>query len=258
MKVIFLAAGQGTRLRPLTDDRPKCMVPFLGKPLIERDIETLRLCGVNDILVIGGYRAEKLEGLGVEIVLNPRFETTNMVQTLFSARAHFPTDTGLIISYGDIVYQPPLVRALIESDAPVSVVIDKDWRDLWERRFDDPLSDAETLRLDETGRLIEIGRKPKSYDEIEGQYIGLIKIRRDHIPVMCDLFDRLDRSATYDGQSFDNMYMTTFIQRMIDTGLDVRAVPVHGGWFEIDSVEDLNVYEEWQRSGTMGNRAVAD
>src|SRR5690606_20973961 len=97
MKVIFLAAGQGTRLRPLTDDRPKCMVPFLGKPLIERDIETLRLCGVNDILVIGGYRAEKLEGLGVEIVLNPRFETTNMVQTLFSARAHFPTDTGLII-----------------------------------------------------------------------------------------------------------------------------------------------------------------
>lgn len=256
MKVIFLAAGQGTRLRPLTNDRPKCLVPFLGQSLLERDISTLRSCGIGDILVVGGYRADQISALGLDVVLSPRYASTNMVQTLFAARDRFPSDTDLIVSYGDIVYRPDVVRALLTSSAPVAVVIDRDWRELWERRFDDPLSDAETLRTDPDCRLIEIGRKPTGYDQIQGQYIGLFKIRQDHIARICDLFDTLDRDTDYDGQDFDNMYMTTFIQRMVDTGLDVRTVDVHGGWFEIDSVTDLETYEAWQRSGKMGSRAV--
>ncbi|MBK1652709.1 sugar phosphate nucleotidyltransferase [Halorhodospira halochloris] len=61
MRAIILAAGQGTRLRPLTDDRPKCMVELEGKPLLEHQLEVLRGAGIEDIHVVGGYRAEWLQ-----------------------------------------------------------------------------------------------------------------------------------------------------------------------------------------------------
>ena len=85
MKVIILAAGQGTRLRPLTDNCPKCMVEVNGKSIIERQLETMYACGIkeDDITVIAGYRNEVLQdrfrNTGIRFVVNNDFETTNMV-----------------------------------------------------------------------------------------------------------------------------------------------------------------------------------
>jgi len=62
MRVIILAAGQGTRLRPFTDDRPKCLVELHGRPLLHRQLDVLRAAGLNDIALVGGYRADCLEG----------------------------------------------------------------------------------------------------------------------------------------------------------------------------------------------------
>lgn len=85
VKVIILAAGQGTRLRPLTDNCPKCMVEVKGKSIIERQLDTMYGCGIKpeDIIIICGYRndvlQEKLKGSGIHFVVNKEFETTNMV-----------------------------------------------------------------------------------------------------------------------------------------------------------------------------------
>src|SRR5882757_5179513 len=89
MRMIILAAGQGTRLRPLTDDRPKCLVELCGRPLLQWQIDTARSAGIRDIVVIGGYRHELLKAYDVELVLNPDFASTNMVRTLFRARDLF-------------------------------------------------------------------------------------------------------------------------------------------------------------------------
>jgi NDP-sugar pyrophosphorylase family protein len=61
MMAIILVAGQGTRLRPLTNDKPKCLVELAGKPLLEHQLETLRARGVEDIHIVGGYRADQLQ-----------------------------------------------------------------------------------------------------------------------------------------------------------------------------------------------------
>ena len=84
MQTLILAAGQGTRLRPYTNDRPKCMVALAGKPLLHRQMAAMAACGVsNGITVIGGYRSGDLDTLGGDLVLNPEYATTNMVRTLF-------------------------------------------------------------------------------------------------------------------------------------------------------------------------------
>jgi choline kinase len=239
MKAIILAAGQGARLRPLTDDRPKCMVEYQGRPLIEHVTIALRESGISDIVAVRGYKPEALRCPGVRFYDNPRYLETNMVATLFCAERELTDD--VIISYSDIVYAPSVVQRLIDVDAEVAVVVDRDWRRLWQARMDDPLEDAETLRIDEQGHILELGKKARSYDDIQGQYIGLLKVSASAWPKLRAFYASLDRAGDYDGKDFDNMYMTSFVQAVIDRLMPVTAVPIFGGWLEIDVPSDLEI-----------------
>ncbi len=241
MKMIILAAGQGTRLRPLTNDIPKCMVKYENKPIIDYIIQVAKECSINNIAVVNGYKKEVLEKYLSDRILtfytNNEFHSTNMVSTLFCAKDFMNDD--IIVSYADIVYKKEVLEKLIKSEEDFSVVIDRKWRELWSQRMENPLEDAETLKI-QNGNIIELGKKPKNYSEIEGQYIGLIKISKNILREVIDYYEGLDRSAMYDGKNFDNMYMTSFIQMMINNLLDVKPVFIDGGWVEIDCVEDIN------------------
>ena len=159
MRMIILAAGQGTRLRPLTDNIPKCMVPLEGKPLLEWQLETARSVGLTDLHVATGYREDAINYPGVQKHHNPDFDTTNMVVSLFCAEQIM--DDDLIVSYGDIVYQPDVLQELIASPAPASVVVDREWKRYWSARNDgNPLNDAETMKLRDDGTIVELGKKP--------------------------------------------------------------------------------------------------
>ena len=251
MIAIILAAGQGTRLRPLTDDKPKCMVELAGKSLLQRQLEVLRSAGIKNIVLVGGYRADRLDAKGVELVMNPRFAETNMVSTLFCAESRMTPGEDILIAYGDIVYELRVVRSLIDASAPIAVSVDREWQRLWETRMDDPLSDAETLKLADENLIVELGKKPQALDEIQGQYMGLIKVRSDTVETVRAQWHGLDRHGSYDGKDFNNMYMTSFIQHLIDTGSDVRAAFTDNGWIEIDTVEDLTRYEQMQHAGEL-------
>ena len=245
MKVIIVAAGQGTRLRPLTNDKPKCMVEYKNKPIINYILDTIDSCGINRIAVVDGYKREvlksHLKNKNITFYTNKRFDKTNMVSTLFEAKEFMNDD--IIISYADIIYTKEVLNKLITSTADFSVVVDKKWKELWSMRMDNPLDDAETLKV-QNGKIIELGKKPNSYDEIEGQYIGLIKISKTVIAKVINFYESLDEEKLYDGKDFNNMYMTSFIQMIIDNLSDVKPVYIDGGWLEIDSVEDLEVYEK--------------
>ena len=127
--------------------------------------------------------------------------------------------------------------------AAVAIAVNTRWRELWEARMADPLTDAETLQIDATGNVTDIGKRPTTYAQIQGQYMGLIKFSHEAVPRVLGFYDRLDRSVRYDGKDFDNMYMTSFLQSITDHLEPVRAVPVDGGWMEIDSHEDLELAE---------------
>ncbi|MFT7559809.1 MAG: choline kinase [Flavobacteriales bacterium] len=250
-RALILAAGQGTRLRPLTDTVPKCLVHLHGKSLLDRQVETLKHCGVQDIHIAAGYKAEQIQELGFDVSINPHFASTNMVESLFSARNFIAEGGDLIIAYGDIIYQQENLDTLLTTKSDVVLMIDKAWRDLWSARMEDPLQDAETLIINEHGYVTELGKKPKNYDSIQGQYTGLIKIDAAKIDDFIAFYDQLDRQETYDGKDFLNMYMTSFIQLVIDAGWQVKAAEVQNGWLEVDSVEDLRLYETLSENGNL-------
>ena len=243
MKVIVLAAGQGTRLRPYTNDRPKCMVELAGKPLLHRQLEVIKACGVslNDVALVGGYLKERLNAPGVNLFVNDRFAETNMVSTLFCAESFMAAGEDLLICYGDIVYEPRVLKTLLETNGEVVVAADQDWKRLWSIRMEDPLSDAETFKV-QSGCIVELGKKPDSYDDVQAQYMGLIKIRADAVQKFINFYHAIDKSKFYDGKDFDNMYMTSFIQQLIDSDWAVIPAFVSNGWLEVDTADELEKY----------------
>jgi choline kinase len=254
MKVIILAAGQGTRLRPLTDSMPKCMVPVSGKSIVNRQIDVMKRCGIREeeILIVCGYRQEVLRehlaGMKVSFCFNKEYETTNMVCSLMCARDEMRDD--IIISYGDIIYKEAVLRKALDSSYPASVVVDDDWYEYWSERSADPLSDAETLKIDADGDIIEIGQKTKSLSEIESQYIGLMRFQQTGLAALIAVADEAKRRSAANiplwrtTRDYRKMYMTDLLQGLVDAGSALHALRVKRGWFEIDNYDDLLVAEK--------------
>lgn len=240
MKAIILAAGSGSRLHPISDNIPKCLVPLGGITLLDFQFQALRSAGIEDMVLVTGCHAEKLKNYA-RTVHNPNYKTTNMVHSLFCAREEFRGD--LLVLYSDIVYAPDIIQKMSHAQSSVSVAIDTDWLRLWKMRMTDPLSDAESLRLNARQEIVDIGRKPKSLSDIEGQYMGIIRIAQKAIPNLIHFYDSLDKTAKYDGRSFDQMYMTTFLRLYGEQVSPLKAVEVSGGWLEIDTLDDLNAYK---------------
>lgn len=231
-KAVILAAGRGSRMLSLTEDRPKCLVEFRGRPLLEWQLAALRRAGVDDIAVVTGYRREALSRFGLVEFYNPDWATTNMVSSLSHA-VDWLERGPCLVCYADIVYQAPAVRELLACDAPLAVAYDPDWLALWRARFDDPLSDAETFRLQD-GLIVEIGGKPATVEEIEGQYMGLLRFTPESWRALDALRAELDRPAR------DRLDMTGALSRLIARGYPVRAVAARFPWAEFDSARDLD------------------
>jgi len=246
---IILAAGRGSRLGGLTEAIPKCLVELGGMPLLEWQLRSLRAAGISRTVVVGGYRSELIEAYGVETLLNPRWRDTNMVASLLYARDLIRGP--VIVSYGDIVYGPEVVTVLAEESAHLAISHDQDWRSLWNARFDDPLLDAETFRLDANGHVVEIGGQPNSVDEIQGQFMGLIKL--DDVALdWIDFF--LARQAP---EAVDRLDMTGLLSALAAEGRPIVAVPIAGGWCEIDSPKDLEVAEQLRVLGRLASDGSA-
>ena len=249
-KVILLVAGEGKRLRPYTLDRPKCMVEIDGISLIDRQLSVLRAEGLDNIVMVGGYKSEMLKREGVKLKLNPRYYETNMVWTLFSVEEEL--DGDVIVSYGDIVYSREILQALLESTADIAVIIDKEWEGYWRARNEDPLDDAETLKLRADGTIREIGQSPQALDEIEGQYIGLMKFSAQGVSQMKETFYAAVESGELLGKPIENSYMTDLLQALINSDKLVTSIPVYGDWVEIDTVSDLKSQVTLERVISIG------
>ena len=193
MKAIILAAGEGKRLQPLTNEQPKCMVKLFGLSLIEHQLRVLNECNISDISVVTGHKGNNIKFPNIRYFRNENYKSTNMVETLFCARSEL-TDS-VIVSYGDIVYEKKVLEKLVKSKDDFAIIVDKNWKELWDTRFDDPLADAESLVLDENLFIKEIGQKTSELEKIQGQYIGLMKFQNDALTAIKEFYDNAKKQS---------------------------------------------------------------
>ena len=255
LKIIVLAAGQGKRLQPLTNNKPKCMVELFGKTLLQRQTEIYRNCGISDITVVTGYYDSKINYPDIYKLKNKRYRTTNMVETLFCAENKLEGD--IIISYGDIIFEKNILKNLMDDNTDISVVIDKNWKTYWEMRFTNPLNDAESLVLDDDDFIKNIGQPVKEIDQIQGQYIGLMKFQNQSVEILKQFYKKV-RNISKSGLNplnssipFQKSYMTDLLQGLINDGNKIKCIPIYGGWLELDSIDDYNLYNKKFNDNTL-------
>jgi len=125
-KAIILAAGNGSRLRPLTDGRPKCLLEVGGRPIIDHQMEALRRCGVTDVVIVVGYCADRIRqhlGPTARYIENPRFDSTNSLYSLWLARDELRS--GAIVLNSDVLALPLLFARLRDAAAPDAILVER-------------------------------------------------------------------------------------------------------------------------------------
>ena len=254
-KIIILAGGQGKRLRPLTNNKPKCMVEIFNKSILEHQINCLKEFGITDITVITGYHSDKIKIPNINYVKNKNYKNTNMATAVFLAQEKL--NGSVIISYGDIIYEKKILKKLLNERNDLSVVIDENWRNLWRLRFDNPLNDGESLKLNKEGFIIDIGQKIKNIGEAEGQFIGLMKFQDKGLELVKKHYEDFKRQSQNGPNvlnpklSFECSFMTDLLQALIKHGIKLKSVPVNGGWLEIDTISDLEIYNKLYSEGKL-------
>jgi choline kinase len=165
--------------------------------------------------------------------------------TSLAAAARWLSRGAVLVSYGDIFYRGELVQRLISAQGHLVVTYDRAWRELWTRRFAEPLADAETLRVDRGGRLVEIGGKTTRIDDIQGQYMGLLKFTPPAWSAVEELLQGLD------GAIRDRLDMTGLLGRLLARGVEIGTLATEGQWGEIDSPGDAALYEKMVSAGEL-------
>ena len=126
-RVLIVAAGLGSRMKSYTTDKPKCLLDFGGKTLLQRQLRAYRACGAKDIALVRGYKKDKIKYKGIRYHENENFENNNILNSIFCAEDEI--NGHVIISYSDILFEEHVVRRLLDSEHDISIVVDIDWKD---------------------------------------------------------------------------------------------------------------------------------
>jgi choline kinase len=240
LKAIIVAAGPGSRLKPFTDDKPKCLLEIGGQTIIQRTLETLRENGINKIIVVRGYHGDLIDYQDLIYYENPRFVENNILESLFCAEAEM--DGDFIFSYSDILYSSEIVSKLLHNEAEITLTVDTGWMSRYRVRDQHPVAEAELVKV-EGGKVVSIGKGVVDPEDAHGEFIGLAKFTKLGAEAMKTAYYlAAGRGPTVPFQqaaSLEKAYITDIIQELIDTDNTVKTVDIDGGWMEIDTSQDL-------------------
>jgi len=250
MKAIIIAAGPSKRLRPLTEDVPKCMLEVNGKPIIENTVGLFRQNGINDISIIVGYKKEKIKVDKAAYYENTDYLNNNILFSLMFAREKIEeavkTKEDIIITYSDIWYDNDVLKALLASKEDISAVVDTHWHEYYNGRTDHPPEEAENVIMDAAGVFLKIGKHIITShvpNTEEGEFLGLWKFTSKGAETFLNNFDAVSAALKKTDPfqkaiEFQKAYITDMFQEIIDRGGKIRGVLIKGGWKEFDTIQD--------------------
>lgn len=231
MKAVILAAGLGSRLRPITDEVPKCMVPVNGVRIIDKQINNLLINGVNDIYVVDGYKAEVLASHlkdaypQVHIVSNPRYAETNNMYSLFLT-AQYVKGQEFLLMNSDVYYDASVIEGILTGDNQSKIACD----------CSGYLEESMKITLD--GNKVNHISKKITEDEYYAVSIDVYRISQKDSIILFDeientILGRKDENS-WTEVALDNIFKDTYF----------RPYEISGRWYEVDNHYDLKKAQE--------------
>jgi phosphoenolpyruvate phosphomutase len=243
---VVLAASRGKGLEAVTVDRPKVMLPIAGKPLLRWLVDAFKKEGVNDITVVGGYRADAIDTAGIRLVVNEGYEQSGELASLACAIGALDADT--VIAYGDLLFRSHVLRDLVESEADLSVVVDSSPTGAYNRtvrdfaycsRRDDRGLFGKPVLLTRVSSTAEAGKAPDgssapSAGARHGRWIGMLKASRDGLVRIKEALSELRERP-----DFDSLDVPHLLNALITKGASIEVQYVHGHWRGVNDLEDF-------------------
>lgn len=230
MKAVILAAGQGTRIRAVHGERPKCLIQVEDKTILDHQIEGLLGAGIDEIAIVVGYEKHQIirhvrrrfAHLSVKInfIENPAFAITNNIYSLWLARDWIGAD-GFACLNADVICDADILKSALNTDAVVSMIVDPEWRD-------------ETMKVViSNGHVLRMSKKI-SKQEFSGTYIGITVFDQ---AINARFFSKM-QEVIWAGRV--NEFFNVAVQELVDEGLRVGFTTTAGSpWAEIDDPLDL-------------------
>jgi L-glutamine-phosphate cytidylyltransferase len=232
-RAILLCAGQGSRLLPLTADRPKCLIDFSGKSLLAWQIEMLFANGVNQIDIVTGFMTEMVEaeldrlarpGLTLNVRFNPFYKVADNLGSCWIARDAMAQDF-LILNGDTLVSKEIVARVLQPNDWPIAVTVDVK-----------PGYDSDDMKVSRMGeKLMAIG-KTLTAEQSNAESIGFLAFRGEGVALFRDTVEAYMRTPA----GVENWYLK-IIDAIAPSG-KVGTVSIEGlEWGEVDFLNDIEI-----------------
>src|SRR5215210_5298820 len=235
MKAIILSAGQGSRLGHLVDDRPKCLIEFSGRTLLDRQLDTLEANGVHDVVVVTGFHDELVNeaiarrsgGPSVRTIFNPFYKVADNTGSLYMAREELSGDC-LVWNGDTLVSRSLMARVVAHAQSGICVTIDR------KDGYDD---DDMKVVVGEGGQLRAIGKRIA--DGVNGESIGLLAFRQGGAERFREAIERAMRTA--EGTT---IWYLRVIHHLAQSS-EVWTLDIHGEeWGEVDFPPDVEAARE--------------
>lgn len=229
IKAIILAAGIGSRLRPLTNDLPPCLLKINAITILEHQIKNLEECNIKEAIIVTGYKSEKIKkflkenlkdyNLKFKFVYNKYYSTTSNLFSLWLAREYF--EGGMVCLNSDIVFNVDILKTLLKSEEDICLAVDK--KECVE----------EDMKVSVNNGVRKIGKRLEPA-EVYGEFIGLSKFSENGARKLSQLLSNIPSDMR------KKAYFALVIQKLIDAGHKVHDVEIQRMfWADIDFVEDL-------------------
>ena len=245
MNAIIIAAGSGKRINKNLKDVPKSMVKVNDKPIIEYQISILKQAGIDKIYVITGPYSEKFSPTNIEYIQDQNYESHDILGSLMEAKEFLKND--VLVLYSDIIFDLNIIQKMLDSKNDISIAVDMDWMKMYEGRTEHLLSEAENVKLDNSNKIIFIGKNIPVANNLVGEFLGIMKFSRSGADLFIKKYDDLVRTHTgsfHQASSFSKAYLTDLIQELIFSKINVEAEKVIGKWCEIDTIQDSRTAEK--------------
>ena len=230
MKAVVLAAGQGTRIRSVHGEHPKCLIEVDGSTILDHQLEALSMAGINEVAIVVGYekeqiisyvRTKSLVNQRIQFIENAAFAITNNIYSLWLALDWLRGDSFVVLN-ADVIFDSEILQSALRLYAPISMIVDPLWRD-------------ETMKvIIEEDRVTKMSKKI-SREEFNGTYIGITVFSK----FIQNQFFREMRNLISSGRV--NEFFNIAVQQLVNKGIFVGFTSTEGlAWAEIDDPVDLS------------------
>ncbi|GAB5454719.1 MAG: NTP transferase domain-containing protein [Henriciella sp.] len=230
MRAIILAAGRGSRLLPLTETLPKCLLAVGDTTVLSLQLDTLEAAGVDEAIVITGFMAGSVEAeiadrvgtMRVQTLFNPFYQVADNLASCWMARAFMDSDFLLI--NGDTLIEPALAKKVVQSPQNnIQVTIDKK-----------PEYDSDDMKVSLDGSALTAIGKTLSADVTHGESIGFLRFMGDGPKLFRDKLHQMMRTG--DGVK---AWFLSAIDALAKSETMVATYSIEGmTWAELDTMED--------------------